>query len=215
MHPNHDEAWARRVLDDDARRRIEAAVAAAEGRTRGELVPMLVRSSTTTGHVAPLILLLLWTLVLAVSDAVGGLPWLVVIALVVAAFPAALGLARLPLARRLLTSRADRERQVFARAHLEFLAAGLDRTRESTGVLLFASWEERQIVVLADRGIADHLPPEAWEGVRDDLRAGLARGDAAGGFEAAIARCAGLLAPRFPPREDDPNELADAPVVSP
>ena len=43
--------WAHRILGNDGAERIEAAIAEAESRTSGEIVPILVRRSSTVGHV--------------------------------------------------------------------------------------------------------------------------------------------------------------------
>ncbi|PKN46817.1 MAG: hypothetical protein CVU59_04925 [Deltaproteobacteria bacterium HGW-Deltaproteobacteria-17] len=205
--------WALSILDDAARQRLEEAVVRAERRTSGEIVPMLVRASAATGHVAPLLLLLLCTLGLAALDAAGLSNWWSVALLAGLSIPVAVGLSRVPFLRRLLTSRADLEGQVFMRAHLEFLSAGLDRTTGATGVLIFVSWAERRVVVLADRAISDLLPPQTWEAVRDALLAGIRRGDTAGGFVAAIDLCADILEKHFPIRPDDVDELPNAPVI--
>ncbi|MBU1242883.1 TPM domain-containing protein [Myxococcota bacterium] len=205
--------WARSILDDAARKRLEEAVVRAEKRTSGEIVPMLVQSSAATGHVAPLLLLLLCTLGLAGLDAAGLSTWWSVALLAGLSIPATLGLSRIPWLRRLLTTRADLERQVFMRAHLEFLSAGLDRTQGATGVLIFVSWAERRVVVLADRAISDLLPPQTWETVRDALLAGIRRGDTAGGFVAAIDLCADILEKHFPVKADDVDELPNTPIV--
>ncbi len=44
-------SWARRALGNDGADRIEAAIAEAESHTSGEIVPILVRRSSTVGHV--------------------------------------------------------------------------------------------------------------------------------------------------------------------
>ncbi len=213
MHSSHDHDWAGSILDPASRRRLEEAVVRAEKRTSGEIVPMLVRSSVATGHVAPLLLMLLWTILLAGLDLTGSTSWWVAGLFAGGAIPVAFGLSRLPLLRRRLTSRADLERQVFARAHLESLSAGLDRTRGATGVLIFVSWDERRVVVLADRAISDLLPPQTWETVRDALLAGIRAKDTAGGFVAAIDLCAEILEKHFPVAPDDIDELANAPII--
>ena len=44
-------SWATRALGAQGHERIEAAIARAEARTSGEIVPLLVRRSSTVGHV--------------------------------------------------------------------------------------------------------------------------------------------------------------------
>jgi putative membrane protein len=96
---------------------------------------------------------------------------------------------------------------------LEFHAAGLDRTAGATGVLLFVSAAERRAVVLADKTVAEHLSPDAWSGVIDELLRGLRRGDLGQGFVDAILHCGKIIAPLVPPRAGKSNELADALII--
>ena len=120
--------WARPILGSEGVERIETAIAEAESHTCGEIVPVLVRRSSTIGHVPVLALCLLWLLVLlpdlpGLQSEVAGssLVWLLADLLVAAI--AALGLARLDVVQRLLTPGLDRVRQVDLRAQVEFYRA--------------------------------------------------------------------------------------------
>jgi uncharacterized membrane protein len=59
--------WALELLGADGAGRIETAIADAESRTSGEIVPILVRRSSTIGHV-PLIAFSLLLLGVLLSD---------------------------------------------------------------------------------------------------------------------------------------------------
>lgn len=222
--------WARRFMGGsslDGYERVRRAVSDAEGTTSGEIVPMLVRSSqwaspgatwavlSVSLGVAFLITLLFLTLPRDFHPAtftfVGMIEWSLVILL----WPAALAVSGAGWLHRWIFSRETLRQRVERRALWEFHAAGLHETRDATGILLFVSARERQAVVLADKSIADRLPPETWDGVLRILLDGLARGDAPAGFVAAIARCGAILAEHFPPRADDRNELSDRFVVKP
>ena len=97
----------------------------------------------------------------------------------------------------------------FAATLEQFMALGLHRTRDRTGVLLYVSVAERRAEVFADDGIHAKAPPEVWGEVVDRLIGGLKRGAPADGFVAAIERTGEILAAYLPPRDDDTDELAN------
>ena len=210
--------WARSILGDDGAERIESAIADAESHTSGEIVPILVRRSSTVGHVSLVSFsLLLLCVVLADLPAygaeLGGPHWVWLGACWLLAGGLALGLSRLDLVRRLLTPRLDQIRQVELRAEIEFYEHRVGQTRGNTGILLFVSLMEHRAVVLADRSIAEKLDAEIWQELVDLMIQGVKRGDLAAGMKEAIQRCGELLAPHFPIAEDDSNELRDHLVV--
>lgn len=210
--------WARSVLGARGAAQIEAAIVEAESKTCGEIVPMVVRRSSTIGHVPALALCLLLLVVLlpdlpGLQAELGGpaLAWLILDFPLAAA--AALALSRLSSVQRLLTPRPDQMRQVDLRAQVEFHELGLRRTKARTGILLLVSIMERRAVVLADRGIAQKLDQEIWLEVIQLMVDGVKRRDLASGMASAVRRCGELLAPHFPVAVDDVNELRDHLVV--
>lgn len=210
--------WALRALGSEGAARIERTIAEAESRTSGEIVPMLVRRSSTIGHV-PLLcfcLLLLGVLLLdlpAWLTGLGGPHWAWVAASWGLAAGLALGLSRWDATQRLLTPRDDQEQQVDLRAEVEFYELGMRETRDRTGILLLVSLMEHRAVVLADRAIAERLDPGTWQELVDRMIQGVKRGDLAGGLCEAVHRCGELLEPHFPIAEGDANELRDHLVV--
>jgi putative membrane protein len=210
--------WARRVLGDDGAERIETAIADAEARTSGEIVPLLVRRSSTVGHV-PLVSFTLLLLCVFLSDlpahlaGLGGPYWVWLGACWLLAGGLALGLSRLDAVQRLLTSRIDQLRQVDLRAQIEFYELDMKQTRDRTGILLLVSLMEHRAVVLADHSIAEKLDGKIWQELVDLMIQGVKRGDLAAGLTQAIQRCGELLSPHFPIADDDINELRDHLVV--
>lgn len=116
----------------------------------------------------------------------------------------------IPLIRRRLTPSSLKQARVRARALETFLARDLHKTRERTGVLIYAALSDRQVEVLADAGVSAKVDASAWEAVVNDLVAGIRRGQPADGFVAAIERCGHLLAAHFPADPENPNELPDS-----
>lgn len=210
--------WATRTLGENGHDRIEEAIARAESQTSGEIVPLLVRRSSTVGHVPMLAMSLLMLsafmldLPAWLSEWRGSEPiWIVVLLLAAAAL--GYGLSRLDAVDRLLTPRPDQMRQVDLRAQIEFYELGMSQTDARTGVLLMVSLMEHRAVVLADHGISEKLDATIWQEVVDLMIDGVKGGDLAGGMCAAIERCGALLAPHFPIAADDANELRDHLVV--
>jgi putative membrane protein len=69
-------------------------------------------------------------------------------------------------------------------------------------------------VVLADEGIHRAVPQEVWQGLIDDLIAGIRAGRAAESLIDAITRCGELLVKyEVVRRPDDEDELSDAPRI--
>jgi putative membrane protein len=222
-------AWLTGRLTRDDLAQVATAVRQVEVTTNGEIVPMIVRRSASVGHVFPMIALILWLLALLVDApkaAMETLPagWLgdwptsemqmaaMATVFVLLAF-VALALSRIPLLERLFTGPFDLAAQVDQRAALEFHLAGLTKTQEATGILLFLSLAERRAVVLADKTIAAKLPPETWNDVLALITRGAKSGRLAPGLVDAVKRCGELVAPHFPPRPHDVNELNDALVI--
>ncbi len=214
----HALPWAQRVLGADGATRIEAAVAEAEASTSGEIVPVLVRRSSTVGHV-PLVSFTLLLLCVYLSDlpaylaGLGGPHWAWLAACWGIAALLAMALTRLDAVQRMLTPRTDQSEQVELRAEVEFYELEMGQTRGRTGVLLFVSLMEHRAVVLADRAIAEKLDAKIWQEPVDLMIQGVKQGDLAGGMALAVQRCGQLLSPHFPIAEDDSNELRNHLVV--
>jgi putative membrane protein len=118
-------------------------------------------------------------------------------------------LLQIPALRRHVIPAAVARRRAGLLARAQFLAQGLHRTRERTGVLLFVAVEERYVEIIADEGINARVPPGAWQSIVDAFVAKVRAGDVAGGFVGAVTACGELLAEHFPCEPDDVDELPD------
>jgi putative membrane protein len=211
--------WLTKYVDGDGIETIRAAVVAAEKKTAGEIVPMIVRRSTHLRHVPWLVFLFFLAVFSALLPYVSEYLWQVIpywaleIAAVVASGLLAGALSGLDLVRRLCTPSADLDSSVLMRAQLEFYESDLRMTKGKTGILIFVSLLEHEAVVLADEGISKQLPPETWQEVIDLLLDGVRRRDFAGGMGAAIHKCGSLLAERFPRATDDRDELPNKLII--
>lgn len=109
---------------------------------------------------------------------------------------------------RLLLPGETAEARVRARAQRAFAEHGLHRTRNQTGVLLFAALLERHFVVLADTRVNDVLrEEESWDEVVALATAGFRERRVCEGLEVAIERCGVFLKRTLPAGTDNPDEL--------
>jgi uncharacterized membrane protein len=106
-------------------------------------------------------------------------------------------------------------RDVPPRAHAlsVFGELGVWDTAANNGVLIFVCLADRDVEIVADRGIADRVAPEEWERVCREMEAHYREGRFREGSLAGIRGVGDLLAHHFPPREGDRDEVPDRPVV--
>jgi len=114
----------------------------------------------------------------------------------------------LPGVKRGLSPRSMRQREVLRAARATFVERGVHRTRDRSGVLVYISWLEREIALVADAGIERVLSDEARADVARALTTAMRAGGAAVARE--LARLAPTLAAALPCPADDINELPDA-----
>jgi putative membrane protein len=206
--------WARGMLNAVDVERIQAAIFRAESSTSGEIVPMIVRRSAAVGHV-PFLLFFLVTIVFAASGLTDlafqrfDIPFLsmgltTAFAAVIAVFA-----SRAAFIQRWFTVSFDRDQQVRMRAELEFYEAGLNHTSGGTGILIFVSLMEHQVVVLADQGISSRLPADTWSNLVHQLVASIKAKRFGEGLSTAVEECGKILQEKFPRAANDRNELKD------
>ncbi len=200
-----------RVLGEAEQARVHEALRAAERRTVGEIVPVVVERSDP--HPAAEWLAALSFLLVGSGLLAPHLPWRSphVFLLAQLAFGAlGFGLARwLPAFRRMFVLETRATAVANEQAFQEFYRLGLQRTAAATGVLLFVSLLERRVVVLADEGISSKVDAGTWKEVDEAVLAGVRRGSLCDGLLAGVARAGDVLAEHFPWREGDRDELPD------
>jgi putative membrane protein len=199
---------AERFFTPPEQERIRQAVIAAESKTSGEIVPMVVTSSARyteielfgviSGLFLGMLLGWLWhdpwesyhlNLWPVLGSTVGFL------------------VARIPAVKRRLASKTRIAEAVNDRCLAAFTEHGLHYTRNHTGILILVSLLEHRVEVLADRGINEKVPPGTWKEIVGILTAALKSGLAGEGFCKAVERCGEILATHFPRQADDRDEL--------
>jgi uncharacterized membrane protein len=86
-------------------------------------------------------------------------------------------------------------------------------TDARNGVLIYLLLADRDIEIVADRGVSAKVDPSEWEAICRTMEAALTRGRYGEAVVAGIEAASRLLARHFPRRAGDRNELPDRPVA--
>ena len=86
-------------------------------------------------------------------------------------------------------------------------------TAERNGVLIYLLLADRDIEIVADRGVSAKVTPAEWEAICRTMEGSLKRGQCGEAVVAGIEAASRLLARHFPRRAGDLNELPDRPVA--
>lgn len=196
------------------RKRVAAAVQAAEQRSRGEFVTVIAQASdsylfiplTWAAFLALLVpwpVAMLWPMLSGALVLAGQGALFVLLAIVLVLTP----LRHRVVPRAILRHRAKRLAQQL------FLELGVANTAERNGVLLFVSAAERHVEIIADAGIHAKVDKDRWQGIVDRFVADLKADSAATALVNAVNACGDTLAEHFPGRAEDRNELPDRLIV--
>jgi uncharacterized membrane protein len=101
-----------------------------------------------------------------------------------------------------------RERAIDIFAHLRIWD-----TAHNNGVLIYLLLADRDVEIIADRGIDAQVGAAGWEKICADMQSQFSSGQFRSGVIAGIDAVSRQLATYFPAHGQGPNELPDAPVV--
>jgi uncharacterized membrane protein YgcG len=86
-------------------------------------------------------------------------------------------------------------------------------TEHNNGVLIYLLLADRDVEIIADRGIHVRLGAEVWETICHEMEAAFCKGDFEEGVIAGIHAVGEHLRRHFPSRNGKPNEIPDSPVL--
>ncbi len=216
-------------LTEDALEEIKGAVKKAESRTTGEIALAItpesssyafweLASSVVASFILIVCLLPLSSLLYSWMESVlwEVKPWYLVACYITVAVVMVVFLYilfNIPAIDYLVVPGEAKNTNVTARALRYFTESGVYDTREHSGILIFVSFFERQVRIVADKGISEKISQDLWNLIADEMVEDLSHGRTKEAFLGAIKRCEELLAENFPPHEDNPNELKDGLVI--
>jgi uncharacterized membrane protein len=86
-------------------------------------------------------------------------------------------------------------------------------TEANNGVLIYLLLADRDVEIVADRGLNELVPPEGWEDICREMEQAFREGRFREGVLAGMATVSGLLIRHFPHTGANLNELPDRPVT--
>jgi putative membrane protein len=198
--------------------RIKAAVREAESKISGEIVPVIVEKSgyySIANYKACLMAASLMFLIIIVLDRFAPSlavynPMLIFLIVVLAGIIGSVIPHFSNIARRMLVSQQHMDHATRQRAENAFLEEEVFNTRHRTGIMIFISIFEHEVIVMSDRGISKVVEQKVWDKIVRDLTESIRKGAVVEGVEAAIKRCGDVLLEKgFKKASDDVNELRD------
>jgi putative membrane protein len=112
--------------------------------------------------------------------------------------------------KKFILNQAHLDQATRKRAESAFLAEEVFNTRYRTGIMIFISFFEREVIVMADRGISKVVEQSEWDNLVRGITSHMKQGKVVEGIELAIKRCGEILLEKgFVQSPDDINELRD------
>lgn len=205
-------------FSEDQKNEIKAAIADLESHSSGEIVPYFARRSDDYLEArwkGAVVLSVFGAMLLAIASYSWMLPFAVT-PLEDAIYIAILMLIGFfaptvfPSIIRFLLSDNALHSRVMGRAMSVFLQEEIFKTRDRTGVLIYISELEHEVVILADSGINAKVSQQDWEHVTQLVVDGIKNNEVDQGLINAIQACKALLLDNgFTVRDDDTNELSN------
>jgi len=198
--------------------RIKNAVKIAESKISGEIVPVFVEKSShytianyraaLIGAAAVFFLIVIFDRYvpsLAVYD-----PVLIFVLVMLGGFIGAIKSHFINPVKRLMLSQSYMDQATRKRAQTAFLEEEVFNTRQRTGIMIFISFFEHEVIVMADKGISKVVEQKEWDAIVRKIIEHVKQGKITDGIEAAILRCGEILLEKgFVVTPDDVNELKD------
>lgn len=200
--------------------RIKAAVNEAESKISGEIVPVIVSKSghyTIASYRAGVFMATFAFAVIIILDRYVPTwsiynrdPLLIFFAVLAAGGLAALATNYLDPLKRLLIEQKHKDNATRQRAENAFLEEEVFNTRQRTGIMIFISFLEHEVIVMADTGISKVVEQKEWDKIVIQLTDHIRRDKIVEGLEGALKRCGEILLEKgFTKTADDTNELRD------
>lgn len=198
--------------------RIKAAVHEAESQISGEIVPVIVgksghytianyKASLFAGTFAFVMIIIFdrYVPAFAIYD-----PLLIFFTVLVFGSMGALAAQYINPLKRLLIEQKHKDNATRQRAENAFLEEEIFNTRQRTGIMIFISFLEHEVIVMADTGISKVVEQREWDKIVISLTDHIRRDKIIEGLEVALKRCGEILLEKgFVKTPDDINELHD------
>lgn len=202
-------------LSSQTLKNISKAVHEAERQTNGEIVVYMVnrsdRYSWLYAKAAALGLFLGYAITLPHNKFTAMLPEMMIafIPLLLTVTLLALTKLILPL-QKIFIGENEMDKAVADRACKAFVSEEIFKTKDRTGILIFISLFEREVLVIGDAGINAKVTPDKWSSIVKTIVDGIKSNQFAKALHTAILNCGTLLEQSgLTITADDKNELSN------
>jgi uncharacterized membrane protein len=103
----------------------------------------------------------------------------------------------------------DKKKSLFDLAKKEFKKAKIADTKDSTGVLIFILFSEKQFYILPDDNIIKFVDKNFWQNLADEMSGKFKANNFVDGLTDCIEKIGEVLKINFPIKLNDKNELPD------
>lgn len=200
--------------------RIKAAVREAESKISGEIVPVFVEKSgiytlatyraALFGAMAVFMLIVIFDRYVPSVAIYDRDPLLTFVFVALGGLLGALMAHFINPVKRLMVSPYQLDQATKQRAENAFLEEEVFNTRQRTGIMIFVSFFEHEVIVMADKGISKVVDQKVWDNLVRGIIESVRNGKVIDGMEAAIKKCGEILLEKgFVIDPDDVNELSD------
>lgn len=198
--------------------RIKSAVKTAEEKISGEIVPVFVersgfysianyRGALTAAALTFIIIIFIDRYIPSISIVD---PLFIFLIVVLAGLIGAMATSSLEFLKRWMLTQTHMDQATRKRAENAFLEEEVFNTRHRTGIMIFVSFFEHEVMVIADRGISKVVEQKEWDRMVQQIIEKIRMGKVTDGIEAAILRCGEILLEKgFIKSPGDINELRD------
>lgn len=211
-------------VNAEEKKAIEQAVADAEKKTSGEIVPVIATQSGDYLHAnymigfcfSILVTVAVWfslprlSLVFAgwSSQASLGTQLILLVVIQIISFLFGTWFAKLiPSLKLFFLCKQEMAQNVERKAAEAFYKFGVRHTQGATGVVIYVSLYEHMVRVEGDSSIAEKVDASAWQDICSTIISSIKAGQLSQGMMRGIEKSGDLLAGPFPIQPDDTNEL--------
>ncbi len=103
----------------------------------------------------------------------------------------------------------ERNKPLRALAEKEFISAGIAKTKEATGILIFLILKSKEFYILADNKINNKVEQITWDTIAKTMTEYFSNGNFCKGITEGISDCGKVLSTYFPIQQNDINELSN------
>lgn len=118
----------------------------------------------------------------------------------------------IPFIDRLIIPLKFRRRVVSDKAFSLFAKTNVYCTKNHNGILIFVSYLEREVRIIADKGISEKISNDEFKEIADKLSKEISK-NGVDAFCNAIRQCGDLLSKHYKIRKNDVNELTDGLII--